>query len=343
MAGAATGKGSAVRVGVIGAGAVGGAFAARLERAGHEVRVVARPWTAEVLRERGLVLEGAFGEAHAHPEAVVRLREEIDLALVATKVHDAEDAIRSNLDALRGVPLVVLQNGLGGISLARRVLGTGTPVFGGLTLFAANTVHAGRVRVTAAGATFIGEGSGPARAQAVEVAGVLDEALPTRAVDNFQGAAWTKLLVNHLNAIPAITGLSVQEVSADAGLCGVLTRSMRETIAVARSMQVRFTSLGPLRRRDIWLLERLPLGPAMAVPRRLGAGFGPVPNYASTLQSIRRGQRTEIDELNGRVAELGRLHGVPTPVNRILTALVHQVERSGAFFAPATLLRLVNA
>ncbi|MGO2113302.1 MAG: ketopantoate reductase family protein, partial [Pseudoclavibacter sp.] len=117
---------------------------------------------------------------------------------------------------------------------------------------------------------------------------------------------------------------------------------MRETIAVGRAIGVRFAPLGKLGIVDIRALEHLPLGLAMAIPRRLGASFGSAPNYASTLQSIRRGQQTEIDELNGRVAALGREYGVPTPVNRILTALVHRVERTGEYLSPSVLARLVE-
>ncbi len=46
----------------------------------------------------------------------------------------------------------------------------------------------------------------------------------------------------------------------------------------------------------------------------------------STLQSLDRGQPTEIDYLNGYVAARGRERGVPTPVNARLAALVHEIE-----------------
>jgi 2-dehydropantoate 2-reductase len=63
--------------------------------------------------------------------------------------------------------------------------------------------------------------------------------------------------------------------------------------------------------------------------------MGDVPNPASMLQSIRRGRTTEIDAINGAVVALGAQHGVPTPVNAALVALVREVERSGDHLAPA--------
>lgn len=332
-----------MRIGVIGAGGVGGAFAATLQRAGHEVSVAARAWTADAIRQHGLRLTGAFGTYTADfPAASTTLPKGLDLAILATKVHDAELALGANAAVLGGVPLVVMQNGLGGLDIASRVLGRSDDIFGALTLFAATNRGQGQVHVTAAGDTVLGSGGGAPTQTAIEIAAGLDLALPTRAIENFRGAAWTKLLVNHVNAIPAITGRSVQEVSADRTLCRILTRSLRETIRVGRTIGVTFAPLGLLGIVDIRALEHLPLRLAMAVPRRLGASFGQVPNYASTLQSIRRGQLTEIDELNGRVAALGRENDVPTPVNRMLTALVHRVERTGEFLEPSVLARLVE-
>lgn len=331
-----------MRIGVIGAGGVGGAFAAKLHEAGHEVSVAARAWTADAITDYGMRLTGAFGDVTAHVPASTSLPHGCELAILATKVHDTAIAIGANREQLEGVPLIVMQNGLGGLGAAREHLERSTDIYGGLTLFASTNLGEGRIRVTAAGDTYVGEGRGAPSATARRLAEALNEGLPTRAIDNFQGATWTKLLVNHVNAIPAITGLSVQEVSADPALCRVLTRSMKETISVGRALGVKFAPLGPLRVVDIRSIEHLPLKLAASVPRKLGASFGEIPNFASTLQSIRRGQPTEIDELNGRVAELGRVHHVATPVNRMLTALVHRVERTGQFLSPGILVRLVD-
>ncbi len=52
-------------------------------------------------------------------------------------------------------------------------------------------------------------------------------------------------------------------------------------------------------------------------------------NRSSMLQDITRGKRTEIDALNGKVCELGRMYGVPAPVNETLTALIKGIEKRG--------------
>jgi len=165
------------------------------------------------------------------------------------------------------------------------------------------------------------------------VAQVIGEAMPVELVDDLEAAQWSKLLVNHVNSLPAITGLSVQETVADPRLLDVLAASLQESIRVAEAAGVRFSPMAGLSGDELHALgsdRRL----AKNFFRGLVQGMGDVPNLGSTLQSIRRGQRTEIDYLNGAVVREARLHGVPTPVNATLVALVHEVEDSGRFLDP---------
>src|SRR6187402_2057521 len=108
-----------MRIGVVGAGAVGGAIAALLARAGHEVDVTARGEHLEAIQEHGILLSGAWGEYRAQVDAAEELTPGVELVIIATKAQDAPEAIRANLAKLRGIPLVVIQNGLDGISAAK--------------------------------------------------------------------------------------------------------------------------------------------------------------------------------------------------------------------------------
>jgi 2-dehydropantoate 2-reductase len=66
-----------------------------------------------------------------------------------------------------------------------------------------------------------------------------------------------------------------------------------------------------------------------------------VPNPGSTLQSIRRGQLTEIDYLNGAVVAEANAHGLEAPINAQLVELVHEVERTRVFLSPAEVVERV--
>ncbi|CAN5183180.1 2-dehydropantoate 2-reductase [soil metagenome] len=325
-----------MRVGVVGAGAVGGAIAALLTRAGDEVEVTARGAHLEEIREHGILLTGAWGDYTAHVEANEVLTMGPELVIVTTKAHDAVAAIEENARVLRGIPLLVVQNGLDGIANARRAAPK-SDIVGGLAVFASSYLSPGEITVTAAGPLYVGvdsENDLPAR----YVARALNPALPTELVQNFAGAQWTKLVINQVNALPAITGLSVQEVVADAGLRGILTRSMRETVRIGRANHIHFEKLQGLTPGMLRLFAAAPLAIDQLLPRLMARRMGSTPNPGSTLQSLRRGQPTEVDYLNGPVVRAAAKVGRTAPINARIVELVHAVERTGTFLTPAEVL-----
>jgi len=329
-----------VRVGVLGAGAVGGLIAALLDRAGHDVEVTARGEQLAAIRDGGLRLDGGFGEHTARVQAGEGLSARPDIAFLTTKAQDAADAIVPDAHLLDGVPVVIVQNGLGGLDVARGLLPR-SPLVGALALFAVSYLEPGRVTVTAALPTIVGAGPGCTREQLDEVVAAIGEAIPLEVTDDIVGAQWTKLLINHVNAMPAITGLSVQDTIRDRRLRRVITASMRETSRIARATGARFAAMQGTPGWLASVIARLPLWAAQVVPLIINHRLGEVPNPGSTLQSIRRGRRTEIDYLNGATTRVAAEHGLTAPVNAAIVALVHEVERTGAFIAPADVVRRV--
>jgi 2-dehydropantoate 2-reductase len=327
-----------MRVAVIGAGAVGGTIAALLERAGHSVDVTARGEHLAAIAANGLRLSGAWGEHTAHVNASPVLTRSPDLAIVTAKALDAEAALLANASMLVGIPVVVIQNGLRSVAVARRAAPR-SDIVGGLALFAASLLSPGQVSVTTAGSTYLGGDLLPT----LYASRVLGAVMPVTSTGNFEGAQWTKLIVNQVNALPAITGKSVQDVIADRRLRGVMTESMREAVLVGFARGVEFEKLQGLSPRMLRLLVRLPTVVGQALPLLMRVRMGTTPNPGSTLQSIRRGQATEIDYLNGAVVDAGRELGVPTPVNERLVEMVHAVERSGEFIEPGAVLAKIGA
>lgn len=323
-----------MRIGVIGAGAVGGTFAALLAARGHEVEVTARGEHLDAIRAHGLLLDGGWGEHRVRVAANPVLEERPELAILATKAQDAATALAANATRLDGIPLLVVQNGLGGLEVARREL-PDAPLLAALVIFAASYLGPGHVTVTGPNPTVMGAGPGADAALLARIGALIGEALPVELTDDIGGAQWTKLLINHINALPAITGLSAQEVIAHRGLRRIMTASMRETVRVARSIGVRFGTVQGVSGSVLALLGVLPLALGEQFPRLLARRMGPVPNPGSTLQSIRRGQLTEIDFLNGAVVAAAAEHGRTAPVNAAIVELVHEVERTGVFLSPA--------
>ena len=322
-----------MRIGIIGTGALGGTFAALLSRAGHEVEVTARGTGLAAIREDGIRLSGGYGEAHVHPAAGERLGSRPDLVLVCTKAQDAAAALVANGAMIDGVPVVVVQNGLDGVATAQRVLPRSS-CMGMLSIIAANYTEPGAVRVTTTAASYLGRptplgGSDPDE-EVRRIAALLSEAAPVVAISNFRGAQWTKLVVNMLNAVPAIVGRSVQDVVDDRRLRRIVAASMRETVRVGVARDIRFGSLQGLGDRRLRFFAHLPLPLGQVLPWMMRVRMGEVPNLGSTQQSVRRGQPTEVDFLNGAVVREADAAGLDAPVNRALVDLVHAVEPTGA-------------
>lgn len=327
-----------MHVAVIGAGAIGGTIAALLHRAGHSVEVTARGEHLRAIQRSGIRLSGAWGDHTADVTAAATLTRTPDLAVLSTKAMDAAAAASENAATIDAAPLVVVQNGLGGLEAVSAELPR-SPIIGALSLIAASLTAPGAITVTTAAGTWLGmanpdEPDAPAHA----AAGILAQAIPCEVVGNFAGARWTKLLVNQVNALPAITGLSVQAAIEHPGLRRLMAASMQETARVGLAHGIRFEEVQGITHADAVHLAESPDGEADFVALRLHDYLGDVPNPGSTLQSIRRGQATEIDYLNGAVVDAARRVGVATPVNRMLVELVHDVERSGAHLDPETVL-----
>jgi 2-dehydropantoate 2-reductase len=332
-----------MRIAVIGAGALGCTFAALLDKAGHDVLLVARGAQLEAVRESGLRLSGGFGDwLTRRLVATPTLGERVDLALLTVKAQDAAAALSEHGAALAGIPVLVVQNGLDGVTTAQAALQESS-CFGALSIIAASYLEPGSVTVTTPAVTYLGRGTADPDGEVLRFAAVLGEAFPVEPIGNFVGAQWTKLVVNQLNALPAITGLSVQEVIANRGLRRVMARSMQEAVRTGVARGIRFGSLQGLSDRNLRLFAGLPVVLAELLPLRFAARMGPVPNPGSTLQSLRRGQRTEIDHLNGAVVREAELAGSHAPVNAALTALVHEVEASGRFLSQADVLERLAA
>ena len=329
-----------VRIGIIGAGALGGTFAVLLARAGHDVEVTARGAGLAAIRSGGIRLTGGYGEAHARVGAGEALATRPELVLVCTKAQDAAAAIEANAAMIDGVPVVVVQNGLEGVETAARLLPRSS-CMGVLSIIAANYTEPGVVRVTTRATSYLGRGDGPADAECIRIAAVLSGTVPVVAIGGFRGAQWTKLIVNMLNAVPAIVGRSVQEVIDDRRLRRVVTASMRETVRIGIARGVRFGSLQGLGDRRLRLFARVPLWLGQLLPWLMRVRMGGVPNLGSTQQSVRRGQPTEVDYLNGAVVREASAIGRTAPVNAALTALVHEVEAGGGHLPAERVLAAV--
>jgi len=309
---------------IIGAGAVGGAIGGRLAGAGCEVVLVARGAQQAALAERGLRLKVPDGESTyrlpvvEEPAGLGELRPD-DVLVLAVKTQDSEAALAAwgpapvagGGTAAERLPVVCAQNGVESQRLALRRF---RQVYGVCVWLPATFVEPGVVSAEGAPLTGILHlGRYPhgtdetARLIAADLEKSRFEAPVVPDVTRWQ---YAKLLGNLVNAIEAVTVLP----DGEAGLA-LYRRVRAEGAAVLDAAGIAYASAEEEKEARG---DRIRLVEIDGAPR--GGG--------SSWQSLNRGTGTiEADYLNGEIALLGRLHGVPTPLNDLLQRLANGFAR----------------
>ena len=312
---------------VIGAGAIGGVTGGRLHQAGHDVVLVARGPHHDAIRDRGLTIQCPTGEVTLAVPVVDRIgrleRGADDVVLLAVKSQDTAGVV-ADLDPIAppGLAVVSLQNGL---ENERVLLRHFAPVYGVCVMFPATHVEPGVVqanstpveglldlgRYPAGGGDAEGDPTAGAVAAAFRSAGFVSEVRPD--IVRWKAA---KLLLNLANAIDAVCGLE----GAGGELYAQAQEEGRRCLAAAGIDHVS-EKQDAERRGDLIQRRRID-------GQRRGGSSG--------RQSLaRQAGAIETDYLNGEIVLLGRLHGVPTPVNELLRRLANQWARERR--APASL------
>lgn len=276
-------------VAVLGAGGVGGFVAAALERAGADVRVVARPETAGVLAESGFTVRSrALGaEFSAHPRVVTELTEPVDVLLVATKATGLSAA----LERVRAVPALVvpLLNGVEHLQMLRERFG-GERVVAAVIRIESDRPATGVTVQTSPAARIDMAGARPEAEALSELLG--GAGLEVRLGDSEARVMWSKLA--RLCALALTTSASDQPIGyvrSDPRWRSALEGAVNETVAVANAEGAGLDAADTIAELD-------------AAHPELGS---------SMQRDIAAGRATELDAIAGAVLRAGQRHGLRCP------------------------------
>lgn len=309
---------TAVRVAVMGAGAVGCFYGGMLARAGHAVTLIGRPQHVDAVNANGLTFEmqGRREQVAVTASTEASAVQGAGLVLFCVKSTATDEAARAIAPHLSPDAVVLaLQNGVDNVERLRAAVRV--PVIPAVVYVGCAMAGPGHVKHNGRGDLVIGSdeagASAALQARIAETAEALNAAgIPVRVSDNVMGELWVKLAINcAYNALSAITRGRYGFLASRPEALRLQRDVIGEILAVAAARGVRLP--------DDALLETV-YGVAAAMPGQT----------SSTEQDIARGQKTEIDHLNGYVARLGEALGVPTPVNRTLHALVKVLEEKPA-------------
>jgi 2-dehydropantoate 2-reductase len=324
------------RVAVVGAGAIGGFLGGMMAKDGVDVTLVDQwPEHVEAIRSGGLRLSDTIAQYRAEPVAI-HLHElqsvpaPFDVILLSVKAYDTDWAARLAAGYLApdGV-IVVGQNGItddrvAAIVGAHRTVGCVITI--AVALFEPGVVS--RTDAYEIGLK-VGELAGPAVDRTNQLAELLGSGARCVVTDDLAGQRWSKLALNcMINAVAGITGYGAGEIRSLPELLPLVTQLACEVIEVGRASGVEVAPIMGI--------------PAQAFVDATATGdFGPVgmqmrsasrstsTHPASMLQDVRKGRRTEIEELNGFVAAQAERLGLSAPLCAALADIVRKAGVGG--------------
>ena len=296
-----------MRIAVIGAGGIGGPYGASLAKAGADVTFVARGAHLAAIRENGLRIEGDRGETHIRPAQAtddIAGIGTVDIVLCCVKLWDLE-VVAEQIRAIIGsqTAVIPLQNGIDAAQRLTSILGYDA-VMGGMAFVTGAIIAPGLIRQTGTyqRMTFgeldrhVSERGRRLRdlCEAAGFEGVLSPDIMVPVWEKF-------ILLVPLSGLNALTRLPLGKWRDDPDLLALYEGALRETVAVGLAEGVRLRS-------DI-------VDKTLAQMRSM-----PLHHTTSMGNDLIRGNRLELPWFAGKVVELGRRHGIETPVNGFIYA-----------------------
>ena len=302
-----------MKIAVIGCGAMGSIYAAKLAAAGNDVLGVDRHRPSiDAIARNGLRVTGP------ESDQVVRLRasadapvEAMDLIVLAVKAADVKPGAQQALPMLgENTPVLTIQNGLGSAETVAEIVGPQRVAVGIASGFGAARIAPGHVHHNAMRALRFGAYSSLPYAAVVAIAQAWSDAgFDAAAVTDIAAMQWEKLICNAAYSAPcALNRMTVGQVMDDAEMGPVSRAAATEAWTVACASGIAVAVSDPV-----------------AHVRAFGAGMPDA--KPSALLDHEAHRVSEVDVINGAVPRQGARVGVAAPVNATLTAVIKSIEK----------------
>jgi 2-dehydropantoate 2-reductase len=302
-----------LKIGIVGAGAMGSLFGGRLSQAGHEVLLydIYREHV-EAIQKDGLTIEDlATGKQEVcRPGATSKAEDLGDVGILVIFVKSAatESAARqfSGITGKQTIAVTV-QNGLGNERILKGFFGAERSA-AGVTSQGATFLGPGRIRHAGRGPTHLCMSDRVNEKLESFVTALNAAGLETDLEENIQDLIWSKLIINvGINALTALTALPNGRLLEFPDCKALMADLVAEAVMVAQ-------------RRGVHLTYTDPLQTVYQVAEKTGG------NRSSMLQDFDRKRQSEVDFINGAILREAEDLGLDVPVNRAVTRLVRVLD-----------------
>jgi 2-dehydropantoate 2-reductase len=265
----------------------------------------------DAIKSKGLKMVGFGGDRYINigvSDNPVELTP-VDVVFVQCKAAATAEAIKNAKPIIDDNTVVIsFQNGLGNEETIAEIIGE-EKVLGGLTAQAANMEGPGIVRNHAELPSWIGEMSGGPSERVTQLCQIFtDNGIPTDPSQDIKRRIWNKLFAN----------IAVSPMS------GITNLQIRDLFAKDDAQQLAFTIIDEALK--VAQAEGLDISQDESREVLLKIIASDQTNKSSLCVDILNKRKTEIDFINGSVVRLGEKHGIPTPLNKAMVALVKTIE-----------------
>lgn len=296
---------------VMGAGAVGSYFGARLRAAGEDVVLCARGEHLRAIREHGLDITSIRGDLRVNVTATDTPRDlaPYDLILFCVKAYDTEAAAAALSGCVApGGAILTLQNGVENEAKLAAIFGRNA-VMGGNARVGVEMVAPGKIVHLSSGHIDFGELAGGETDRTKRIADLFQRAgILGQVSADIMSARWDKLIWNGaFNTVTTLTRRRVGELLDDPESVKLLRTMMQEILSVARAEGAKIAD----DRVDAYFAH------SQKNLREL---------KTSTQQDLEHGKRLEYEALSGAVVRAARRHGISVPTVETVYALMRLLD-----------------
>ncbi len=310
---------------VLGAGAIGCYVGGRLAAAGERVTLVGRPRVIDPIAANGLLLTDLDGfKAQVRPEQIslapslaTAWKDGVQTVILLCVKGGATQSAAAEIAAVcpAGTTVISLQNGVENLARISRTAPQ-MQALAGMVPYNVVLPGPGRVHRATAGVLQI------ARSALTEqiLPRMLAAGLPAMLRDDMVAVQWGKLLLNLNNPVNALSDQPLREQLMNRDYRRVLAAMQLEALAALRAAGIVPAKVAAAPPKLLPSILQLPDW----LFKRVAAGLLKIDASArsSMWDDLQRGRTTEIDDLCGAVVRLGARHGVPTPCNAAMQALI---------------------
>jgi len=319
-----------MKIAVIGCGGIGGVVSGILCSKGLNVSCIeANKKIADFLNERGISLEGKKGKLFTRVKAFPSFSdkgEKFDIIIIAVKSNVLRPVFTSSIGYLYEHGFILtLQNGIEVLSLCQDF--PTVSITAGAVGYNSIMLDYGKYFVTSQGGITVGRLNTSTEEDIFIIKGIMEPDIRVDTTENIEGVLWAKLLiVCGVTGLGGVSGLVVGDLLRRKEARKLFYRIVTEGALVAEKMGVKVEkfsgAMNPIKFAD--LEGAYPLFIREIMLRIVGKKYKHL--KSNIHHSLEKGQKTEVEYLNGAVVKNGEALGIPTPVNSLVVKMVKEIE-----------------